>query len=457
MYSGLELCLSARYRTKQARIRSEGIGVAGIISGYRQSLTMFNRNIRTMLITFVLFSVGNGIGQVINNLYFLSIGLDEVFIGNRVFVTNLCLGLAILPAGLLADRADKSFLLKLGNVSWALFTSGILVTRNETALLVLASLQGLTLALALAPEMPFLSENCPPEARTHLFSLNMMIFTGISSLGAIAGGYLPRLFSGLTGVPYESPDAYRFGIWVSVACFWLGAFQILRLKRGPDLSQNITARKAPLKLVSPFSVIAAVSANFGVVAFGAAMFVPFMNVILKTRFKIPAHVIGWLFTLESAAICLGSLIAPRIAEVRGKAKSAVLFQALSLPIMMVMAITPYPALFIVGFVLRSGLMNMANPLIDSFAMESIDPAERGTVTGLLGLVRNSLYALGGRLGGMWLAAQQHSVPILVSMACYGVAIFLFYILAAKQEGAIRSELGLSEEELAPDLNIPAGE
>ncbi len=134
-----------------------------------------------------------------------------------------------------------------------------------------------------------------------------------------------------------------------------------------------------------------------------------------------------------------------------------MFQALSLPIMMVMAITPYPALFIVGFVIRSGLMNMAGPLIDSYAMESIDPAERGTVTGLLGLVRNSLFALGGRLGGMWLAAQQHSVPILVSMACYGVAILLFYILAARQEGAIRSELGLSEEELAPDLNIPAGE
>lgn len=219
-----------------------------------------------------------------------------------------------------------------------------------------------------------------------------------------------------------------------MACFWLGAFQILRLKRGPDLSQNITARKAPLKLVSPFSVMAAVSANFGVVAFGAAMFVPFMNVILKTRFKIPAHVIGWLFTLESAAICLGSLIAPRIAEVRGKAKSAVLFQALSLPIMMVMAITPYPALFIVGFVLRSGLMNMANPLIDSFAMESIDPAERGTVTGLLGLVRNSLYALGGRLGGMWLAAQQHSVPILVSMACYGSGYFPVLYIGCQTRG-----------------------
>ncbi|MGI6627569.1 MAG: hypothetical protein ACOX4K_04370 [Bacillota bacterium] len=84
-----------------------------------------------------------------------------------------------------------------------------------------------------------------------------------------------------------------------------------------------------------------------------------------------------------------------------------MFQALSLPIMMVMAITPYPALFIVGFVIRSGLMNMASPLIDSYAMESIAPAERGTVTGL---------------------------PALSETLCL-----------------------LWGEELAPDLNIPAGE
>ena len=132
----------------QARIRSEGIGVAGIISGYRQSLDVFNRNIRTMLITFVLFSVGNGIGQVINNLYFLSIGLDEVFIGNRVFVTNLCLGLAILPAGLLADT-DKSFLLKLVTFPGHFSHQEFLLRNGSTA--GIASLQGLTLVLARHP------------------------------------------------------------------------------------------------------------------------------------------------------------------------------------------------------------------------------------------------------------------------------------------------------------------
>jgi len=400
--------------------------VAGILSDYRRTIAGFNRNVKLILFYYLLGAVGNGITGVLWNLYFLKAGMDEAFLGTMVFVQNLALALAVVPVGFLADRLHKERLIKAGSLIWAAAFSLIVVSRDQKLILALEALHGLGIAIAIASEFPYLSENTKPEVRTHLFSITMIIFTGVSSLAMLLGGYLPKLFSYILGVPPESAATYRISLFVSVLCFWSAAVVTLFLKRAPRL--KVKPKKFAFKISTDPRIILALCAHAGMISFGASLFVPFMNVILNIRFEIPSHIIGWLFMAESLAISFGSFIVPKISQNRGKVTTAVILQSLSLPLMLIMAYASQTYLFVISFIFRAALMNMANPLIDSYTMEAIENTERGTVNGLLNLVRNSFFAMGGKLGGMWLKEKMFSLPILVSVCCYATALGVFFAL-----------------------------
>ena len=96
---------------------------------------------------------------------------------------------------------------------------------------------------------------------------------------------------------------------------------------------------------------------------------------------------------------------------KGKERSVV---SGPLPIMMVMAITLSSIVY--RRVCPSFRAYEHGQPSDRFVRNGVDrSAERGTVTGLLGLVRNSVCF--GRKA-RYVVTAQHSVPISVSMACY---------------------------------------
>ncbi len=56
-------------------------------------------------------------------------------------------------------------------------------------------------------------------------------------------------------------------------------------------------------------------------------------------------------------------------------------------------------------------------------MESVASKERGTVNAITNLVRNTMYGLGGKIGGMLLAQQSFTLPILTASGVYALAVW----------------------------------
>jgi len=400
--------------------------VASMIFEYKNAFHSFNRNVRLMMVYYAMNSLANGIAAVLLNLYFLKLGLDENFLGSMVFVQSLGLGLAVLPFGMLADRYPKHTLVK---VSWFLMNllfTGILVASDPRLLIAFQAVQTIGIAMAVGSELSYLTENVPPAARTHLFSFNMALFTGIPAVGMAVAGYLPKLFGTLTRTSPEGALSYRLSMFLALALFWLSGFAVLGLRKSPAMETQ-RARSFSLKFSRPGAVLG-LSLNHCFVALAASMFVPFMNVIMNQKYRLPAQTIGWLFTIQSVAIAFGSLLVPKLARKRGKLAGAASLQMLTLPAYLLLALAPNAGFFAVGYILRGMLANIPYPLIDSYTMEAVDAGERGTVNATLNLGRSVMWAVGGKIGGTFLKQKLFSLPILLATGSYSIAIGVFLVM-----------------------------
>lgn len=400
--------------------------MASMIFDYKNAIRSFNRNVRLMMVYYAINAVANGVVSVLLNLYFLKLGLDENFLGSTVFAQSLGLGLFVLPFGMLADRFPKDTMVKAAYFMMNLPFTAFLFSKNPAVLVTLFAVQSVGIAVAVGSEFPYLTENVSPEARTHLFSINMAVYTAGPALGMAVAGYLPKLLGPLAGAGAESAAAYRLALLVAVAMFWASGFAVLRLKKSPT-TEHRAVKGVHLRFKKPGTILG-LCLNSAFVALAASMFIPFVNVIMNQRFQMPAHVIGWVFTVQNFTIALGALLVPKLAERRGKLAGATMLQCLALPAYITLALAPNAGIFVVGYILRGTMANMPAPLIDSYTMESVDGSERGTVSATLNLARNLVWAVGGKLGGAFLQRKMFSLPIVLACGSYAMAICVFAVM-----------------------------
>ncbi len=422
--------------------------MSSMFSGYKTAFRSFNGNVRSILTYFTLASVANGVISVLLNLYFLKLGMDENWLGSTVLIQSLCLALMVLPLGMLADRKPREKLIKVAYLLLGCSYTGFVLSRQPATLLGFFALQGLGSALTVGSEIPYLAENTPMESRAHLFSLTTAMNTAGSALGMAVGGYLPKMFGMLLGMGAESAESYRASLICGVTLFWAASFAVLALKRSPAGSPgNVPqSKRLSLRLSKP-GVVVGLGLNHLFVALAASMFVPFANVIMKQRYAMPSYTIGLVLTAQNIVISLGSLMIPRLSERYGHLAGAAILQVMTLPAYLTLGLAPNSTVFSVAFVIRGLMANMPYPLIDTYTMESVSTCERGTVNALVNLMRNLVWALGGKIGGMLLRQRSYSLPILMACCSYCLAAGVLVVMVRKRH--LRYPMGQSRMQDLP--------
>jgi len=138
-----------------------------------------------------------------------------------------------------------------------------------------------------------------------------------------------------------------------------------------------------------------------ILGLGAAILIPYMNVFFRGKFAMPSNTLGILFSLSSLLTGLGSILGPWLAhKLKSKIKTIVLTQGVSIGFLLLIGFAPIPWLAAIGFLLRTALMNMANPLYSAFAMERTAETERGAVNSLLNISWMLGWAVGPYISGL---------------------------------------------------------
>jgi MFS family permease len=399
---------------------STGLGM------YFSRLRAFRPNARLYLLHVIIAGAALGVFRLLFNFYVLSLGYDEALLGSLITTNNFSALIFALPVGYLADLLGRKRSLLISGIGVALSIAGMVLFPSTGMFYAMNVLSGVAQSLGGVTMAPFLMENSGTEERTYLFSFASGLQTGSAFLGNWIGGYLPTWIATSRMVSETSSIAYAGALLVIAMVALLGLLPLFFLKmlhlRREDKSVFAPvnyARQHPVllgKLVGPMLIT----------AIGAGLIMPFMNVFFRQVHHQPDPVIGSLFAWGSLAMGVGLMLAPALADRYGKIQVVVVTQALSIPFLVMLGFAPWFWMAAVAYYIRLALMNMSNPVYQTYVMEHVEPGARATVASLVSMAWSFGWAFSPSVSGWLQVNYGFGPPYIGTIVLYTIAVFLYW-------------------------------
>jgi len=413
------------------------------LSDYASRVRMFRPNARLYLVNVILTGVSMGVYRLLFNFYALSLGFDEALLGQLITVSSLTSLLAALPMGYVGDLLGRKRSLVLSSLLTSVAIIGMVVFPTEPAFYVLNMVSGIAQSLAAITMAPFLMENSGEEERTYLFSFGQGLQMLSSFAGNWLGGYLPGWLGAWQNVSPTHSTAYAWSLVAVAGMYVLGVIPLFLLHRNRMVGEARSVF-APIQyaLKEP-KLLSQLILPMLVTSIGAGLVMPFMNVFYRTVHHQSDPVIGTMFAWGSLAMGVGLLIAPPLADRFGKIQVVVVTQALSVPFLIIMGFSPWFWLSALSYYVRLALMNMSNPVYQTFVMESVDPEARATVASLTSMAWNSGWAVSPMVSGYLQVNYGFAPAFIGTISLYIVAITMYWAFfwrgQAQKESVLASQ------------------
>lgn len=409
------------------------------LTGYIAKIRLFSRNARLYMVHVVGMDVIYGTWAVLFNLYLLAVGFDVAFIGLRILLASMTSALFSIPAGVISDRIGRKLSFVLGDGMGALMSLIAISTVNPTLILITGVIGGAFGALHGVAEPAFMAENSEDYERVHLFSVSSGTRTAAAIIGSALAGLIPMLFAG-------ADSAANVSLYRTVAYFGIGGW-FASLIPAVMLRQSANAGAATSGLRDLFANIKHVDRIWQLtvpevlIALGAGFTLPLMNVFFKEGIGSSEVEIGATFAAGQAFLVVGAFLAPLLVARIGKVRAVVYTRLAAIPFIVFIAFSPdisssFATVFTIAglsHIARLTMTNMAGPVRSAFAMEILDPEERGTQVGIQQGFSAALSGMAAFFGAQMMSAGDFRTPFLLMAAIYLVANLLFWYLFANRE------------------------
>nr|AGF92846.1 major facilitator superfamily MFS-1 [uncultured organism] len=358
------------------------------------------------------------------NLYFLSLGFNEGFVGLVVGVGTFTGLLVALPGGHLGDRFGPR---KTMIGATALGAAGIALQGipYRVPIVLGAALNRVAWSVFFIVGPALLTEESGTEERTHLFS----VFSSSRRLalipGALLGGYMPGLLGGLLGLGGEGPVSYRLTIFLQALLLAAALIPLFLIDSSPNGEVSSTSRTYDLEFLRQ-PLARKILLPSLLVGTGAGMIFPFLNVIFE-HYGASTELIGWIFTIQSLLTGLFVLFAPNISKKWGKAKGVALTRLASIPFLLIVGYAGHVPVMAGALMVRSSLMRLSSPLRNNLLMNIARPGERSKINGIRQVASRIGRTAAGPVAGWILSNVSYSLPFLLTSVLYAVGSGLFYL------------------------------
>ena len=397
---------------------------------YLEGFRGFERDARVFLLGSLLTSAAISLYWIDFNLYLAALGQDAATIGLIATGSALASALIAFPMSLLSNRIGRKLVLLLGSACMLVALLGLLASSVLPLLWLFGAMYAAGQQTVGVVGLPFMAEHSRPNQRSELFSLQFAIMQ-LTSVGAgLLGGAVAAAATGSQGA--GNVGVFRM-ILILQLLFMVGGVAIMtrlsrdrpprsprsavampRLRR-PSLRVHITDRGTFARLLIPGFLI----------SLGAGQIIPFLNLFVTGKFGVDLASINWIYALTSLGTMLAILLQPALANRYGKVTSVVIVQGASIPFLVVLGFSPLLWTVVAAMAVRSSLMNAGNPIFNAFAMETVDPAERATLSAAMSV----LWQLGWVIGGIWYTVLQATVGFDGGYAVNFVTIISLYTIA----------------------------
>ncbi|MGZ3632368.1 MAG: MFS transporter [Candidatus Limnocylindrales bacterium] len=396
---------------------------------YALRFSGFEPDAQRFLLVTLAYSAALSLFWIDFNLYLSALGVATAVIGLIATGVSLVGAIAAIPAGLLADRLGRRWVLIAGTVLVALAFGGFAVVDQLAAIAILALVFGIGQQAVGVSTIPFMTEHSSPEQRNELFSLQFAIGSFTNVAAAVLGSVVATAIAGAAGADPEGPFAYRVVMGLMFLLTLVALALLLRIgrdrpaKAAPHAglasfagsSRAVSDRRLFVKLLLPGFLT----------ALGAGQVIPFLNLFVQGKFGLDLSAINALFAVTGLGTMVAILIQPALARRFGRMGSVVLVQGASLPFLVVLGFSPVLATVVVAMAVRNSLMNAANPIFNAFAMDQVRPSERALLVAGMSL----LWSVGWAIAGPWFSLLQATLGFTAGFTVNFVTILGLYTTA----------------------------
>jgi predicted MFS family arabinose efflux permease len=236
-------------------------------------------------------------------------------------------------------------------------------------------------------------------------------------LGYTLGGKLPEVLLAL-GWAGNNLEAYRTAMAMALGCNFFALIPLAGILRAP-IPRVKRAFFGELR-EKDWRTLGKLLAPKALIAIGAGMIIPFMNVYLVKRFNLGSAAIGACFGVMQlctfAGVVLGPLLVRRVERLRFIVTTALL----SVPFMLAMAFSSSVVVVLGSFFLRNTLMNMSAPVSSLFEMERVREKDCLFASSMLIFCYNTAWTFSTQVGG-WVIENHGFQTSFVGAAVFYVA------------------------------------
>ena len=352
--------------------------------------------------------LGGNIAWFIFPFYLKSMGFTYTEIGVVFSLSTIAQAVVLLFSGPLGTKLGYKRAVLLG-VSFMFLGRLVQVVYPRIVPLVLGGvLVGIGMAVEGPSYMALLSGEAEDDKRHYLFSLSSAVGTIGSAIGLILAGFLPRYLS------YR--EVFAAALVIMPLQFLLGALVKSVLA---ETERRLEIRRTLLLRIGRFALPSAL------IGLGAGITIPYMGLWFNQRFGTALESIGWLFALQQFIMGLGMFLLPVVADRLGSVKTIVSFNGSASLLMGVMPFTPTFIVAALVYTVRTILMNIVNPIWNSFMMGFFRKEERSTVMALNNLSWTATFGIGQYIGGR-LFDISLTWPFMITALLYTFSMLVFW-------------------------------
>lgn len=367
-----------------------------------------NRDTRLMALALLLWGLGEGLFLYIQPLYFEQLGANPVQIGGLLSAMSIVSAVSFIPAGLLADRLPRKWVMWGG---WVLGLAAVLLVGAAR------TWQGLIPGLLLYSSSAY----CLPAINAYLaHAVNGQhlerTFTTVFA-GYAAGGVLSPAVGGWLAQATTMRTVY----FAAAVFFALSTLAVLLVSPQPVPAREGQARRYRSLLNGRFLRFAALTWLAFVTMYVGFPLTP--NFLGDVRGWDVAR-IGTLGSFQALGTMLLTLLLGRLGDGR-RARGLVAGQMLVWCSMLLLLITGvFPAL-VLAYLLR-GAYQGCRSLVQARATALGGEADRGLILGAAETTMAAASVFGPYAAG-WLYAGDPTWPLVASLALIPIALLLTVI------------------------------
>jgi len=398
--------------------------------------TSFPREVWLLLILTVAVFTSIGVSSLVLNLYLIALGYREDFLGTVSFASTIALSVAALPASSVSNRIGARNCLMTGTALLAVATSAVAFATSPLAIVLALVANGVGQAFIFVPAAPYLMRYTSLPERPRAFGANYAAMSLGSVVGSAVGGLLPSLNA---AAPLPGVGGYRSALLVSAALTGLAIVTMIgRRDAGRPRSAGDEISPADIAdddaMAGTMSTPRAMFREIGGMAVATvllnaatAIMTVFFNVYLLDQIGASVGAIGLVYALGAAVVIPASLVGPTLAARFGSVRTIVGVRLLAAPAVLLPALVGSFGGGSGGFILRAGLVGLAQPVDGAFVLARVPTSLHARVSAIRNMSLDVSWALTSVVAGVVVVRWGYTPIFAIGAGCTLASAIVYYL------------------------------